>query len=106
MDVPVLRDMAKGKASMMTESSSSPTSSLPLADESYRSGRLYGSIVVVEKAIGIGELNRKPIPERRRARQNEAPRLVVDLPFDILATGLREKTKGWKRFPSQMKVYS
>ncbi|ERN09978.1 hypothetical protein AMTR_s00013p00219210 [Amborella trichopoda] len=39
-DLPILRDVAKGKASMMIESSSSPTPTLPLADKTCWSGEV------------------------------------------------------------------
>ncbi|ERM98052.1 hypothetical protein AMTR_s00120p00110650 [Amborella trichopoda] len=46
-----------------------------------------GSIVVVEEAIGIGELNWNPAPRRRRGCQNLAKRLAADLLFDPLTAG-------------------
>ncbi|ERN04669.1 hypothetical protein AMTR_s00076p00112190 [Amborella trichopoda] len=52
-----------------------------------------GSIVMVEEAIGIGELNWNPTPMSKRARQNEAQRLVADLLFNQLATGLLGVTR-------------
>ncbi|KAL4181584.1 hypothetical protein AMTRI_Chr12g238040 [Amborella trichopoda] len=39
------------------------------------------SIVVVEDAFGINDLNWNPTPRRRRARQNEAQRLAAQFTF-------------------------
>ncbi|ERN17998.1 hypothetical protein AMTR_s00046p00144260 [Amborella trichopoda] len=46
-----------------------------------------GEIIVVEEAIAVEDLNWNQAPNRRRARQSKAQRLLAEFPYDQLVAG-------------------